>query len=248
MQINHINEIINILFIIQMIVNTAISLDGLQRMGCNIKQKNEGNDFAAIGIGAMIVFIAMVLVAGIAASVLVSTSTTLEMQALRTGQQTTAEVASGIYVEGIEGSNTSGAITKLAIEIKPRAGSPDIDLATTVIEISDSNLKYVLEFNSSVFTLSDAANGDVFSSSFYPTDSVTSKFGIIVLQDADDSCISTNPIINFGDHVVLTVGNAFSGISPRTDMFGMVISEEGAPGIIGFRTPESYTETILELQ
>ena len=214
----------------------------------NIKREMERNEFAAIGIGAMIVFIAMVLVAGIAASVLISTSTTLEMQALRTGQQTTAEVASGIYVEGIEGANSSGAITKLAIEIKPRAGSPDIDLGTTVIEISDSNVKYVLEYDSGTFTLASDANGSIFQGGFYPSSSPTTTYGVIVLQDADDSCISTNPVINFGDHVVLTVGDAFSGIAPRTDVFGMVISEEGAPGIIGFRTPESYTEAIVELQ
>jgi len=206
------------------------------------------DSYAAIGIGAMIVFIAMVLVAGIAASVLITTSTTLEMQALQTGQQTTAEVASGIFVEGIEGSNSSGKITKLAIEIKPRSGSPDIDLATTVIELSDSDVKYVLQFDSSVFTLAADANGNVFSNSFYPSSNTSSTFGVLVLQDADSSCVSSNPIINFGDHVVLTVGDAFSGISPRTDVFGMVISEEGAPGIIGFRTPESYTEAIIELQ
>jgi flagellin FlaB len=190
----------------------------------------------------------MVLVAGIAASVLVSTSTTLEMQALRTGQQTTEEVASGIYVEGIEGYNTSGSITLLAIEIKPRAGSPDIDLSQTVVEISDSEVKYVLEYDSTTFTDSNSTSGNVFTSSFYPSSSPTTKFGLIVLQDADDSCTSGNPVINFGDHVVLTIGDAFSGISPRTDVFGQVISEGGAPGIIGFRTPESYTEPVLELQ
>ena len=218
-------------------------------MGKKSFKKISGTDVAAIGIGAMIVFIAMVLVAGIAASVLVQTSSVLEMQALRTGQQTTSEVASGIYIEGIEGSNTSGAITKLAIEIKPRSGSPDIDLATTVIEISDSNTKYVLAYSSNNHTTASNVNGNVFSGSFYPNSGgATSTFGIIVLQDADGSCISTNPIINFGDHVILAVGNAFSGISPRTDMSGMVVSEEGAPGIIGFRTPESYTENIMELQ
>ena len=174
------------------------------------------------------------------------------MQALRTGQQTTEEVASGVYVEGIEGYNSSGSITRLGIEIKARAGSPDIDLSTSVVEISDSDVKYVLEYDSSTFTDSNQTSGNIFTSGFYPTGSGSgnsiTKFGIIVLQDADDSCTSGNPVINFGDHVVITVGDAFAGISPRTDVFGQVISEEGAPGIIGFRTPESYTEPVLELQ
>jgi len=217
-------------------------------MGKKPKKILEKNDFAAIGIGAMIVFIAMVLVAGIAASVLVQTSSTLEMQALRTGQQTTSEVASGLFIEGIQGSNSNDVVTHLAIEIKPRSGSPDIDLNTTVIEISDSSTKYVLSYDSSTHTNASSVDGNLFTTSFYPSSGATTTFGVIVLQDADGSCISTNPVINFGDHVVLAVGNAFSGISPRTDVFGMVISEEGSPGVIGFRTPESYTETILALQ
>ncbi len=217
-------------------------------MGKKPKKILEKDDFAAIGIGAMIVFIAMVLVAGIAASVLVQTSSTLEMQALRTGQQTTSEVASGLFIEGIQGSNSNDVITQLAIEIKPRSGSPDIDLNTTVIEISDSSTKYVLSYDSNNHTTASNVDGNLFTTSFYPSSDATTTFGVIVLQDADGSCISTNPVINFGDHVILAIGNAFSGISPRTDVFGMVISEEGSPGIIGFRTPESYTDTILELQ
>jgi archaellin len=40
----------------------------------------------------------------------------------------------------------------------------------------------------------------------------------------------------------------FGGIPPRTDVDGMVISEEGSPGILGFTTPSSYFEAIMELQ
>ena len=217
----------------------------------NLRKILKKKDYGSIGIGAMIVFIAMVLVAGIAASVLIQTSTTLEMQALKTGSQTTSEVASGIMIQGIEGYNASGAgaISLLALEIKARAGSPDIDLSQVVVEISDSDTKYVLGYDSSTFTDKEEVDGQLFTSSFYPgVGSETTKFGVIVLQDADGSVTSGNPIINFGDHVVVAIDDAFSGIAPRTDVFGMVISEEGAPGIIGFRTPESFTDAVMELQ
>ena len=89
----------------------------------------------SIGIGAMIVFISMVLVAGIAASVLIQTSTNLESKALATGRETTAEVSSGLSVTKIIGSNSSGSIQYLAIIIRPRAGSADIDLGCGLCRI-----------------------------------------------------------------------------------------------------------------
>jgi len=206
-------------------------------------------DVGSIGIGAMIVFIAMVLVAGIAASVLISTSTSLEMQALKTGQESIAEVASGIKIEGVEGYQESQLITKMAIEITSRAGSPDVDLSQAIVEISDSSNKYVLRYGGAA-AAATAVNGNLFGVAAFGDED---DFDLVVLQDADSSCGATTPIINFGDHVVLALdidgvfsGNA--GIGPRTDVAGMVIVEEGSPGILGFTTPSSYTDTTMELQ
>ena len=120
----------------------------------NIFKKFKRQDFGAIGIGAMIVFIAMVLVAGIAASVLIQTSTKLESQAMTTGEQTTAEVATGLAVFDVEGhvNTTASRIDRLVILVRPRAGSAEIDLSETVIELSDSNIKLVLTYASGLFT------------------------------------------------------------------------------------------------
>ncbi len=208
-------------------------------------------DVGAIGIGAMIVFIAMVLVAGIAASVLIQTSGKLEMQAMKSGQETIAEVATGIQVEGIEGYNASGAgtISRLAIEIRARAGSQEVDISETVVELTDSNTKNLFTYNSGNFTPVASIDGNIFTASFYPFDNDT-IFGLIVLEDADNSITAANPIINTGDHVIITINitKAFGGFGTRVDVTGIVIPEEGSPGVVSFTTPASYTEAVVELQ
>jgi len=219
----------------------------------NIFEKIKKNDVGSIGIGAMIVFIAMVLVAGIAASVLIQTSTTLESQAMATGRETTDEVAGGIAVYDIEG-HVATDIDALAITVRTRAGSPNIDLNETIILITDGTVKTLLmydfgtatHFNSSVST----SDGDVFG---FDYGSLTNEqFGILVLEDADNSVKRFTPVINTGDKVMLFVNTidcfGGSGISERIDVYGWIYPEHGSPGVISFRTPASYPDTIYDLQ
>ncbi len=219
----------------------------------NIFKTLKNKDVGSIGIGAMIVFIAMVLVAGIAASVLIQTSTTLESQAMATGKETTAEVAGGIAVFDVEG-HVATDIDALAITVRARAGSPNIDLNESVILLSDGSTKTLLaydyadenHFNASV----NESDGNVFG--FAYDDLTNSEFGILVLEDADGSVKRYNPVINRGDKVMLFV-NATAcfgglGIAERSDVFGFIYPEHGSPGIISFRTPSSYSDTVYDLQ
>ena len=206
---------------------------------------------AAIGIGTMIIFIAMVLVAGIAASVLIQTATKLESQAMVTGSETTAEVATGIAVADIQGHADTSAerLDKLAILIRPRAGSFDVDLSTVVLELSDSNNKYILSYDSNNFQLTAAVSG-VFSTNAFDT-LTADDFGVIVLEDADGSLSATNPVINRGDKVLLTVNASTTfgsgGIAGRTDIWGRVAPENGVAGVLAFRTPASITDAVCDL-
>jgi len=212
---------------------------------CILKNKDVG----AIGIGAMIVFIAMVLVAGIAASVLVQTSTRLETQAMKTGQETIAEVSTGIAVEEILGHKSgTTTIDEIGILVRPRAGSFDIDLSETVVEISDSTTKNLLIFNGADFANETDINGDLFALAAF--DGTAAVFKVAVFQDADGSCTSSNPVVNKGDHVMLCVDitTALGALSPRTDVFGQVITEDGSPGVIAFTSPASYIDTVIQLQ
>ena len=190
-----------------------------------LARKDDG-EFGAIGIGAMIVFIAMILVAGIAASVLVSTSNTIQIQALATGQQTTKEVASGISVFEIAGKvNGTNDLNNLSITVKARPGSGDVDLNNTYILISDGSTKSLLRYNyvnastteqeaaegnpsyGQTFVAKADADGDLFEfmneSAWANINNET--FAIAVIQDYDSSVTAYNPVINRGDKCALFI-------------------------------------------
>jgi len=209
-------------------------------------------DVGAIGIGAMIVFIAMVLVAGIAASVLVQTSTRLESQAMKTGQDTIDEVSSGLAVFDIKGyAATSGNLDKLSICVRPRSGSADIDLSEVYVELSDTTNKIVFNYSSTCHVTDGSGQQDVFSADYFP--GAAGQFGMLVLEDADDSVVDVTPVINKGDKVLIGIDlttsfTTNSGVNTRTDMFGMVVAEHGSPGVIAFTTPSSYNDNVIDLQ
>jgi len=211
------------------------------------------DDLGDMGIGAMIVFIAMVLVAGIAASVLIQTANKLEIQAMVTGQETTREVATGLAVVDIEGQNTGGVITEMTITVRARAGSGDIDLSQTTLELTDGTIKTLLTYDptASQFNISSDSNGSIFASPLWTAGTGLSneQFGILVLQDEDSSITATNPVINRGDLVMLCVStdSCFTGLDPRDDIQGLVSPEQGASGIFAFRVPSSLTETVYDL-
>ena len=80
-----------------------------QKMVKNMKHetKNEQRDnVAAIGIGAMIVFIALILVAAVAAAVIIQTAEKLQQNAQTTGEDTTDMMASKITVKSVVITNT----------------------------------------------------------------------------------------------------------------------------------------------
>ena len=207
-------------------------------------------DAGSMGIGAMIIFIAMVLVAGIAASVFVQVANQLQMQALYTGQETIDEVATGVGVVDVEGfvANASNGIDKLCIGVRGRAGAGDVDISETVIELADDATKVILRYNNSLYAIKPASSG-VFDTLTF--DLGSDEFGLIVIEDADGSCQKTTPVINKGDLVMLTVNTSATfnpGISARTDIWGNVIPEIGSWGIIAFRTPATYTDNVYDLQ
>lgn len=93
-----------------------------------------------MGMGTLIIFIAMIIVAAIAASVLVSTTTSLQNTALQTGSATQDEVGTALNVIEIFGEDgTSGQLDNITTIVSLSAGSEPIRLDDLLVSIALSN-------------------------------------------------------------------------------------------------------------
>ena len=230
---------------------------GCHSMGCKMKHRvlsrriailkpNEG----AVGIGAMVIFIAMILVAAIAASVFVQTAGQIENQALRTGEQTKNEISTGVFVLDVGGRVVNNKVENITVTIRLRPGSNDIDLSNVAVEISDGAKKVLLIMNSSAswnFNTSLDTDGQVFGTGAW--NETAAQFGVIVLEDRDGSITFASPVMNSGDLVMICVSctSCFNGIDGDDNVRGKILPEEGSSGVFGFEVPPSLRDTIIDL-
>jgi len=102
------------------------------------------------GIGTLIIFIAVVLVAAIAASVLLGTTGSLQQRALTTGKQTEREVSGGLVVVTMAASDGSnGTVDTFEMLVKLTAGSDPISLNDTLLTFDTKNTSQSLSYNDS---------------------------------------------------------------------------------------------------
>ncbi|MDY6895931.1 MAG: flagellin, partial [Thermotogota bacterium] len=108
-------------------------------------------------------------------------------------------------------------------------------------------------FNNTEYWDADVT-GDLFSTTDVNWTNLSGEqFGIGVLQDYDGSMSQTNPVLTRGDKAVLYLFTNTSGvfdaqIAERVEIFGRVIPEIGAPGVISFTSPKAYVDQVYTLQ
>ena len=118
---------------------------------------------AEIGIGTLIIFIAMILVAAIAASVLIQTATSLQNKALLTGNRARDQISSGLEALVVYGTNgTDGDLEEFFLKLKLVAGSETLRFNDTMVEIMTRNTSQNLEYGGTDCSASTGNNTHYF--------------------------------------------------------------------------------------
>ena len=182
------------------------------------------NDRAEVGVGTLIVFIAMVLVAAVAAAVLINTTGTLQQRAQATGKEATQEVSSNLKVVNVYGTRATAAdnIQYLKVIVQLSAGALPMDLEQLVIRYSDGTTAPV----NYVFGAAES------TTAFEPT---------WIRPAGDPDGTSGNAVMESGDLVELHFEIA-TDIAERTDVSISLIPESGSSVIADFTTPATYSD------
>ena len=189
------------------------------------------SDRAEVGVGTLIVFIAMVLVAAVAAAVLINTSGTLQQRAQATGKEATQEVSSNLKVVGIYGVRNTTALDlwDLKMNIELSAGATSTDLTRLVIRYSDGTT--TRNYNHTLATLAEGDTPQTYFASSWIRGT------------------GTNNVMEAGDLVQLHFNLYSITLSERTDVKVDLIPETGSPVSADFRTPPTYsTDTTITLR
>jgi flagellin FlaB len=213
---------------------------------------------AMVGIGTLIIFIAMVLIAAVASSVLITTSETLQSRAKAVGTQTIREVSAGVAIEEVTGYTNiaQNRIEYLALTVRPRAGSKDIDISLCTLSVLYDNLT-ILTLNESAVEHVNTDNKSVFYTPVDPgsAESIINatsniNFGVIAIHDPDSSIINTYGM-NSGDRCVIIINLSAiingGGLSAREGVSGTLTPEIGIKSQYDFTAPAVFSKRIVKL-
>ncbi|NHN41646.1 flagellin [Halorubellus sp. JP-L1] len=173
-----------------------------------------------VGIGTLIIFIAMVLVAAVAAGVLINTAGMLEAKASDTSQDSQAQVSNHIVVVSAVGEvdQANDSVGTLNLTLMKAAGAGDMDLEKASFEyISDDAAVSLKESHSAVdLTATDGS-------------------GSYVLNSRDDRIVLT---IRVNDTALEGPGGLQSGQKAMITM----VTASGAKSLYGVNVPQTISD------
>jgi flagellin FlaB len=187
-----------------------------------------------MGVGTMIIFIAMILVSAVAASVLIGTANKVREQAQNTGNQAINNVASGFVVQDVTGTVKSDytAITDLTVQMRLQAGSPPINMDLVSIQFISNSENKMLTFVAG----SGVAHGGAVGGTSYAANNT----------DSTATWATNNHVVGQGDLISVTITGLTLGLSVPATV--KIIPSYGTSTLVSFVTPSYLATGLVELR
>jgi len=193
------------------------------------RTNDKPNERAQVGIGTLIVFIAMVLVAAIAAGVLINTAGFLQSSAEESGEQAAEQVTNRLVEVNTVGTVNNGQVEAVDITARLAPGSNDVDLEGVTMQWVQAGGSYNLVADGS----GDESNAD-------------GVFTFSELRDNDGSIGTDNTLNNRVDRAIISIDLTQTDVS--SSMEGgesatlTVSTQSGGETTITLVVPDSLTE------
>lgn len=174
-----------------------------------------------MGVGLLIVFIAMILVAAISAGVLVTTVTSLQTKSLSVGDEALKDISTYLsFIQITAFNGTDGLLENVSILARLAAGSDAINLNDSLLSLSVSNATSRLEFGGDV-NLLEPANAIQYFGVHYEVEGADHSPGYVTRGDIA-TLLAVFPRNVSSDEIVRI----------------SFIPKYGRPSIAEFRTPD----------
>jgi len=192
--------------------------------------KTLNNETADVGIGTMIILIAIILVATVAAIMLLYSTGELQQKATITAKDAPSKVTTNIVIDSVFGDRLNSTepglqpgIQGISIRIKPEVGTISMDLRQIIITKMSSSENVVLNYSN--------------------TSGTVNSFSASTVRDEDGSFSADAPVLNSGDLVDIefhTLDYTKPILIPRQIITLSLNQERGASANLELTAPNSF--------